>query len=333
MSKQDISLGSVANDGTGDTLRVAGSKINANFNEIYSAFGSGTALSTDITITDNAIIFEGTPNTSETFVRAVDPTSDRNIYLPDADGFLVTDSSTTTLLNKTLFAPALNNPVLHDASFWDADSSHQYSLVAGGLTGNVNITLPNLTDNDTFAMLDHAQTMTNKTLYRPIAQQSLNDSLNNLILEFDRLGTASYIAISNADDPSIHVHSSNANANLDLEGKGTGVVSFDKMRLKSDGEITTTGNSISTQSGFVIFEKAGTPNAQTLADGNHTGEMRVFVNKGAADVTLTITTGAGVSSVTIPQHKGLQCIWDNDGAGGADKAWYVISNNGCTLTP
>ena len=35
MTQQTISTGSSANDGTGDTLRSAGTKINANFTEVY----------------------------------------------------------------------------------------------------------------------------------------------------------------------------------------------------------------------------------------------------------------------------------------------------------
>lgn len=44
MSKQSINLGTIANDGTGDSLRVAGSKVNANANEIYTAIGDGNNL-------------------------------------------------------------------------------------------------------------------------------------------------------------------------------------------------------------------------------------------------------------------------------------------------
>ena len=36
MTRQNISIGSAANDGTGDTLRSAGTKINNNFREIYT---------------------------------------------------------------------------------------------------------------------------------------------------------------------------------------------------------------------------------------------------------------------------------------------------------
>lgn len=39
MTQQTIATGSSANDGTGDTLRNAGTKINANFTELYGYLG------------------------------------------------------------------------------------------------------------------------------------------------------------------------------------------------------------------------------------------------------------------------------------------------------
>lgn len=73
MAKQAIGIGTVANDGTGDTLRDAFDKVNDNFNELYDRLidwdmstntfptgGSkgqdyyGTELSTRTTLTDTA---------------------------------------------------------------------------------------------------------------------------------------------------------------------------------------------------------------------------------------------------------------------------------------
>ena len=45
MALQSLNLGTAANDGTGDNLRIGGDKINDNFAEIYSAFGNGSTLS------------------------------------------------------------------------------------------------------------------------------------------------------------------------------------------------------------------------------------------------------------------------------------------------
>jgi len=44
MTKQVIGVGTVANDGTGDTIRGAMNKINSNFSDIYSTYGDGSTL-------------------------------------------------------------------------------------------------------------------------------------------------------------------------------------------------------------------------------------------------------------------------------------------------
>ena len=53
MSKSVIGLGGSANDGTGDSLRATGAKINDNFTEIYTLVGDGSSLTSD-TVTLNA---------------------------------------------------------------------------------------------------------------------------------------------------------------------------------------------------------------------------------------------------------------------------------------
>ena len=55
MAYQSIELGTAANDGSGDTLRVGGDKVNDNFVEIYTALGTGTALSSGISASSTVI--------------------------------------------------------------------------------------------------------------------------------------------------------------------------------------------------------------------------------------------------------------------------------------
>ena len=63
MAKQSIGLGSTANDGTGDNLRVGGDKVNDNFNEIYTALGDGSALQIITTgATSNQVLQWSTSN-------------------------------------------------------------------------------------------------------------------------------------------------------------------------------------------------------------------------------------------------------------------------------
>ena len=42
MAKQDLNIGTLANDGTGDTLRDGGTKVKSNFDELYTALGGNT---------------------------------------------------------------------------------------------------------------------------------------------------------------------------------------------------------------------------------------------------------------------------------------------------
>ena len=55
MAKQSIGLGSSANDGSGDTLRAGGDKVNDNFTEVYNALGDGTTIAANTgTLVSNA---------------------------------------------------------------------------------------------------------------------------------------------------------------------------------------------------------------------------------------------------------------------------------------
>ena len=48
MAQQSVSIGSSANDGTGDPLRTAFTKINENFTEVYAGIGMDTDKGIDI---------------------------------------------------------------------------------------------------------------------------------------------------------------------------------------------------------------------------------------------------------------------------------------------
>ena len=112
MSRQNISIGTTANDGTGDTLRSAGSKINANFVEIYQHLANDSdALSSNIFFEDSSIVFEGaSADAYETRLHVVDPTADRSIQLPNADGVITLNTATQTLTNKSLTSPSIVTP-------------------------------------------------------------------------------------------------------------------------------------------------------------------------------------------------------------------------------
>ena len=67
MAYQAIGLGTTAGDGTGDDIRVGGTKVNANFSEIYSFIGDGSDLSiSSIAFADGSASTPSITNTGDT---------------------------------------------------------------------------------------------------------------------------------------------------------------------------------------------------------------------------------------------------------------------------
>ena len=108
MARQTISVGSAANDGTGDTLRQAAQKINETFLEIYQKFGDSDNLSQIVSFVSSGIEFN--LGTSYTLTALAPPSVDRTILLDDASGTITINEAQQTLLQKTLTAPTITLP-------------------------------------------------------------------------------------------------------------------------------------------------------------------------------------------------------------------------------
>jgi len=113
MAKQTIGLGAAPNDSTGDTLRTGGSKVNDNFDEIYSTIGNGSTL---LITTGNAANNQVLRYNGTTFVP-----SDFGLLTTalDVNGNNITSSSS-------------GNIVL------DPDGNGNVNIVAGGTTSVFN---------------------------------------------------------------------------------------------------------------------------------------------------------------------------------------------------
>ena len=102
MARQIIAVGSAGNDGTGDTLRSGAIKMNSNFEELYKDVANLGVLVSDsagglnlegISFDQRSVVFIGvdSPNstptdTNETYLKAIEPTKDNIISLPDSSG-------------------------------------------------------------------------------------------------------------------------------------------------------------------------------------------------------------------------------------------------------
>ena len=305
MARQIISTGTSANDGTGDTLRSAGTKINANFLEVYNALGGIGQVSFE----DSAIVFEGSSaDSNETRVTAINPTADRQIQLPDASGTVVLNTATQTLTNKTLTTPVIST-----------------------ISNTGTLTLP--TSTDTLVGRDTTDTLANKTLNLPVlTNPTMNGDIYSTtfaveLLTFTQAGASAVnnFDISNANtgnSPVLTGDGNDANISLDIKGKGSGAVVINKPALDFNEQLIT-GNVSTTKSH--IIANSGTPITLTLTNGLKSGELKVFTNKGAGIATVTPNNFANGTSVALDQYDTATFIWDGTN-------WYLISNYGATIS-
>ena len=135
MTKQAIGLGSTPDDGTGDTIRVGGDKINDNFNEIYTLLGDGSDLTSGLSATASVVTLAAPTITSVASFAAGSASApsitktgdtDSGIFFSAANEVAITtggtqrlkvDNSTVTLAGNLAIA---NGGTIGSAS--DADS-------------------------------------------------------------------------------------------------------------------------------------------------------------------------------------------------------------------
>jgi hypothetical protein len=119
MTKQVIFIGTVANDGSGDSIRDAMNKVNLNFDELYGKLsGTPDYLTTGIDFDSTGILLLGTQATYTTRVEPVTPTANQTIYVPDSAGTVTLRESKTyktvmthDLATDSVVAVDLNQPL------------------------------------------------------------------------------------------------------------------------------------------------------------------------------------------------------------------------------
>ena len=314
MARQNIFTGTAANDGTGDTLRSAATKINENFKEVYTRLsGDSSGISGEVQFASDGIKYEGSSTDSfHTILKADNPTAIHTLTLPDKTGAVVTDSATQTLANKTLLSPSMTTP-----SIKDNDSSHAYNFVVSNLVADRNVNLPLLNDSDTFVFNKTSATLLNKSWTSPNITTGriitgVDDVNGARLMSVTATANAVYnVTLANGDSgagfPTITSSGNGTDINLQIDAKGEGSVSVKKLAMTSS-TITTNGT-VSDLAGHIIINSL-TAIAIALNDGTTVGEQKIFTNKGAGTATITPTSLADGTSFTLAQNKAAMCIWD-----------------------
>lgn len=323
-TRETLDKGISANDGTGDTLRSGGTKIDNNFLRVWLKLGGDSSqLSPYLSFDSDEIVFEGPSiDANNTRLRAVNPTSVNTILIPDDSGTIILTSGTQTLAGKTLTDPVLDAPQINDS-----DGSFQYFVTpAGGLAADRVTFLPILGDSDTFVFEKHNQTLTNKTLIAPVLTNpqvsgSIDDANGADMITFNPTGSAvlgfDMTNAATAGIPALGVAGTDSDIDMAINGKNRGAVRLSKMALRKGAAITSAATAQQDRSFIDI--NSGVVVAITVADGTLEGEIKTLVNRGAGTATVTPTNFGNGTSFQLAQNEAVMLIWNGIN-------WYLNGN-------
>ena len=335
MTRQNISTGATANDGTGDTLRSAGNKINDNFVELYQAFGTDSNnLGAGITFDSSQIIFSGATNT--TTLTRQDPSTDVTINLGDSNGEVVVirSDNTVNFVDSTGTASKIVFGNVYD-SICDLPSATTYH----GMFAHVHATEKGyfahagawhaLVDSDTFT------SRTDLELVNPRIDTHVFDNTGNFeILNFDNVSGSpvNNVKISNAETgnaPTISTEGGDTNVGLTISAKNNGPITLEGTVVYGSSVLTAGSDStLDSNSNSYLFNSASIRHFD-LHDGDTTGEIKRLLNRRNIDIILHgnfETYSAAFSQVTMTDKMLVTCMWD-----GVGNKWFFDKDSDVKL--
>ena len=198
MAYQKVGIGSSANDGTGDTLRVGADKINENFEDLFAKI-NGVA---------NSAINDGTALTS--------------------DGVVLT-TSTQTLTNKTLTAPILGGITTTASGNLLVDPATKIVEVRGGgsVEGQIQLNCRQNSHGQKIVAQPHSEGVTNEMLLPKGANSTLvsqvsADTLSNKTLTAPKIADGGFIADANGAEQVIFQTTASAVNEIEITNAATG---------------------------------------------------------------------------------------------------------------
>ena len=320
MAYQAIGRGTSANDGTGDDLRSGAGKVNANFVEVYTALGTGTALTSGL-------------SADATTVTLTAPTIN-GVVGGTATSQTITTLTTEGIQNATgeLEITAANQVVEIQGGGSNSgaitlnceQNSHGQKIIAQPHSAGVTntLTLP-AGASSTLVSLVSADTLTNKTLTSPVlTTPQVNDTSADHQYVFavselaaDRTVTLPLLA---GDDEFVFKDHTQTLTNKTLTSATLTGLFGSVQSLSGAGAVDVTNT-------VTEVTSTGT-DALTLANGT-VGQVKVITMiADGGDATLTPTTFAGGTTITFNDAGDSVILVYNTTVG-----WVAVANQGATI--
>ncbi len=236
MSRVAINTGSVANDGTGTSLRIAGGIINDNFSEIYSQFGDGTNLTptwnkTAAGINTTSSVGIGTTNPRFTLEVGAVGASGTSLWVNGnarVTGILTVGSSSIILdgnANKILVGSGIsfdgNTGIISATAFYAGGSLitggggsggglNYWGSGASGISTTANVAIGTVTPTSKLTVVGNSLFSGIATFRNNLTLANLTSSSNTL-----RFGSNSYIDQSNSDVFTFQINSGTDDSGTD----------------------------------------------------------------------------------------------------------------------
>ena len=308
MAKQSINLGSSANDGTGTTLRAGGDLVNDNFDELYTALGTGSALAITVSGASNgqALIYSSSnarfepANQSGGLSDIVSDTSPQLGGNLDVNGQSIISASN----NNIPITPNGSGKVILDGVDWPTSAgTNGYFLQTNGsdaaswataLTDIVGDTSPQLggdLDTNSYNIaFDDAHGINDENGNEQIIFQTTSSAVN----QFDITNAAT------GNGPTLSATGGDTNIDVNITPKGSGNLvttnlTIDSLTMSGSGNVTFTAATtlaLNANTGGTVVVNDGSNNADFRVESDNNANM-LFVDAGSDHVNIGTNSDLG----------------------------------------
>ena len=303
MAQQSVGIGSSANDGTGDPLRTAFTKINENFTELYAQSGMDTDKGIDIngntitsTSTNEDIIID--PNGTGKVELAADVEIDNGLNINGATITSLTTNGDITLTPNGTGGVVIDSVKITENAIAATNTNDDLQLTAAG-TGAVTIGVIRVSGSQ-ISSDDSSAIQIKDTLQ--VDNMSSDDSAS--------INVTSGMTIAGAVDVGGTLSASTVDVNSIISSDSAGVVVNDGLSVA--GPLNAAGSSVLQITdgidveGNATFEGSITADSNILANGYLRYSTETVSGDGAGTDAISVSTGVtfldtsgGASSLTF----------------------------------